>query len=163
MIQELQAQLEQETQKRNQAYTERNLCVALVAQLARQLGHTVGIKQHEGEEWEDDWRTVLFIDLPTGQVSWHLHQSELGNFPGLPEYTGSWDGHTTLEKYERVRRFIASLAPAIGERPTIVKWTRLDGTTDAFVSGDEDKIEERLHGLFLCRMNGKLSDLTIEH
>lgn len=49
------------------------------------------------------------------------------------------------------------------ERPTIVKWTRLDGTSDTFVSGNEHKIEERLHGLLLCHLNGKITDLTIEH
>lgn len=49
------------------------------------------------------------------------------------------------------------------ERPTIVKWTRLDGSSDTFVSGNEHRIEERLHGLFLCHMNGKITDLTIEH
>ena len=87
-------------------YQERNLCVALITRLAEMLGYRAGIKEHQGEEWEDDWRNVLFIDLPTGQVSWHLHVSELENFPGLPRYLGEWDGHTTEEKYERVKKFI---------------------------------------------------------
>jgi len=103
---ELLKQIGQEIDLRNKAYTERNLCVALIAQYAMWFGHTVGIRQHEGDEWEDEWRNVLFIDLPTGQVSWHLHESDLVNFPGLPPYTKEWDGHTTEEKYERVKRFI---------------------------------------------------------
>ncbi len=90
----------------NAAYTERNMCVALLAQYAQWFGHKVGIKQHVGEDWEDEWRNVLFIDLPTGQVSWHLHKDELVNFPDIQSYDGEWDGHTTEEKYERVKKFI---------------------------------------------------------
>lgn len=87
-------------------YTERNLCVALIAQYAEWFGHKVGIKEHEGEGWEDEWRHVLFIDLPTGQVSWHLHDSELKNFPDIRPYPDTYDGHTTEEKYERIKKFI---------------------------------------------------------
>ncbi len=99
-------QLNQEIDTRNKAYTERNLCVALIAQYAKSVGHKVGIKEHQGEDWEDEWRNVLFIDLPTGQVSWHLHKDELVNFPGIGPYTGEWDGHDTEGKYRRVKAFI---------------------------------------------------------
>lgn len=40
-------------------------------------------------------RIVAYIELPIGQVSWHL-----------PEHATPWDGHTTEEKYDRIRRFI---------------------------------------------------------
>jgi hypothetical protein len=44
------------------------------------------------------------IDLPTGQVSWHLPSHELvGNFP---DYMGEWDGHDVDEKRIRLMRFI---------------------------------------------------------
>ena len=99
---------EEELKKKHldEVYAERNLCVALIASYAQWFGHTVGIKQHEGEEWEDEWRNVLFVDLPTGQVSWHLHDNELGNFPDILGYAKSWDGHTTEEKYERIKKYI---------------------------------------------------------
>ena len=61
---------------------------------------------------------IVFIDLPTGQVSWHIHDSEFPMFDHLqwhPRasternkwYSGKkaapiWDGHTTEEKYERL-------------------------------------------------------------
>jgi hypothetical protein len=86
----------------NAVYKERNLCVALIADMALELGLTVGIKNHQGEEWEDDWRNVLFIELPTGQVSWHIHTSEMVNFLQIPKYEGIWDNHTTEEKYKRI-------------------------------------------------------------
>jgi len=94
------------SEEKNSIYTERNLCVALIAQYAKSVGHKVGIKEHQGEDWEDEWRNVLFIDLPTGQVSWHLHKDELVNFPGIGPYTGEWDGHDTEGKYRRVKAFI---------------------------------------------------------
>jgi hypothetical protein len=103
---ELSKQLDIAMEMRDRAYTERNLCVALIAQYAPWLGHKVGIKEHVGEEWEDGWRNVLFIDLPTGQVSWHLQDSELENFPEISCYPGEWDGHTTEEKYKRVKKYI---------------------------------------------------------
>lgn len=44
----------------------------------------------------DGFRIVAYIELPgVGQVSWHL-----------PEHSTPWDGHTTEEKYDRIRRFI---------------------------------------------------------
>lgn len=45
----------------------------------------------------------MFIDLPTGQVSWHVHDSELALFDFLPTSDQRcWDGHSTDEKYERL-------------------------------------------------------------
>ena len=43
---------------------------------------------------EPDW-PVAYIDLPTGQVSWHM-----------PKHVASWDGHDTATKLERVQAFI---------------------------------------------------------
>lgn len=80
------------------AYAERN---QLVAALSKQF--PASVEQHEGEDWEDDWRNVVFIDLPTGQVSWHIHDSELYLFDHLPKNEGRvWDGHSTEEKYGRL-------------------------------------------------------------
>lgn len=85
-------------------YSERNKCVALIAQMALSMGLTAGIGKHPAEdaEWEDDWRNIIFIDLPAGQCSWHIHDSEIPLFSFLPEYAGKWDGHDTEEKYRRV-------------------------------------------------------------
>lgn len=88
-----------------QAYAERNKCIMGMAKMALDLGYTAGLGMHEdkpGELWDDDWRHIVFIDLPTGQVSWHIHDSEVPLFNFLPVYEGVWDGHTTGEKYERL-------------------------------------------------------------
>lgn len=90
---------------RDSAYQERNQCVALIARMAIALGLRAGIGKHEdkpGEKWEEDWRTLVSVDLPTGQASWHFHDSEVALLEGLPPYPGQWDGHGTQEKYRRV-------------------------------------------------------------
>jgi hypothetical protein len=47
---------------------------------------------------EPEW-PVAYIELPTGQVSWHL-----------PQHPNTWDGHDTAEKYRRCRAFIERAA-----------------------------------------------------
>lgn len=84
------------------AYTERNQCVALLAKCFPSW-----LERHDenDKEWEDDWRNIVFIDLPTGQASWHIHDSEMSLFEGLARLSiHSWDGHTTEEKYARMAR-----------------------------------------------------------
>jgi len=93
---------------KNSAYKERNQVVVALAKLAYLAGFNAGRAIHvdkPGEIWEDDWRTVVFIDLPSGQVSWHLHDSEGHLTKDLPLYNGKYDGHTTEQKYERLSAF----------------------------------------------------------
>ena len=54
---------------------------------------------------ESDW-PVAYIELPTGQVSWHL-----------PQHKTAWDGHDTKEKYRRCREFIESATPPAQAAP----------------------------------------------
>lgn len=59
---------------------------------AAALGYRVGIAvDHAEPEWP-----VVYIELPTGQVSWHM-----------PAHTEAFDGHTTAEKYQRCRAYTA--------------------------------------------------------
>jgi len=74
-------------------YRIRNALVLQCLVYALQIGIPAGI---ELDPAEPGWPVAL-IDLPgAGQVSWHL-----------PGYTGSYDGHTTEQKYERIERFRA--------------------------------------------------------
>lgn len=86
------------------AYAERDKLVCALSKI-----FPASLERHPDSDttWEDDWRWIVFIELPTGQATWHIHDSELAWFDHLPRFTGKvWDGHTTPEKYERV----ASLA-----------------------------------------------------
>ncbi len=79
-------------------YTERARLVAALSKV-----FPASLEDHQGDDWDDDWRTVCFVDLPTGQVSWHVASWDLHLFAHLPRNTGRrWDGHTTEEKYRRL-------------------------------------------------------------
>ena len=87
-------------ERKRVAYAERN-------QLVRALSKCfpAWLERHPDEdvEWEDDWRWIVFIQAPAGQMSWHIHDSELYWFSRLERRDGnSWDGHTTEEKYKRL-------------------------------------------------------------
>ena len=71
-------------------YDERYLLVFKAVYLALAHGINAGIRLDNNEpEWP-----VVYIDLPTGQVSWHM-----------PQHTSQWDGHDTEEKYRRIDEF----------------------------------------------------------
>lgn len=102
--QECQQYYENEKRAKDGAYKERNALVAVLSKIFPAM-----IIQHEdtpGEVWENDWRNIVMILLPTGQVSWHIHDSELAQFDHLAgSFVGPllrWDGHTTEEKYKRL-------------------------------------------------------------
>jgi hypothetical protein len=95
-------QLSAASASKDAAYAERNRLVHALCSVAQLVGWPCGKRLHEGAEWDPAWRTVIMIDLPTGQVSWHIHDSEFALFAHLPAYPGSWDGHGTSEKYDRL-------------------------------------------------------------
>lgn len=67
-IEALQREVRHLDAQKNAAYSERNQVVALLARLALRLGWKAGVAKHPSEDtaWEGDWRTIIFIDLPTG-------------------------------------------------------------------------------------------------
>lgn len=73
-------------------YDARNRQVYLALASAVLAGYRAGIRLDPSEP---NW-PVVYIDLPTGQVSWHV-----------PGYDKTWDGHTTEVKYQRVREYLA--------------------------------------------------------
>ncbi len=90
-----------QSNSKHAAYLDRNLAVMALAKLAKQQGYTVGIKQ---DPQEPEW-PVIMIDLPSGQVGWHIPVAELrGNWPN---YMGEWDKHTLQQKQQRIKDFIS--------------------------------------------------------
>ena len=85
--------------KPDEAYLDRNLCVQVMARMARQLGYNAGIREN------GDW-PILYIDLPTGQVSWHILKADIAGIS--PEYHKEWDGHDVEIKRMRLIEFIKS-------------------------------------------------------
>ena len=78
------------------AYFDRSQAVQLLARTAGLLGWPMGVRCDPDEP---DW-PVLMIDLPSGQVSWHIKADEL--IGEWPVYPGEWDGHSLDEKRHRM-------------------------------------------------------------
>lgn len=47
--------------------------------------------------WDYRWGVVAYIELPTGQVSWHIESPDI-----------QYDGHNYKDKFERMRNFYHS-------------------------------------------------------
>lgn len=76
-------------------YDTRYTLVLQAVFLARVLGYQTGFRiDPDNTDWP-----VAFIELPTGQVSWHM-----------PQHPMTWDGHSTEEKYDRIKEFISGCA-----------------------------------------------------
>jgi hypothetical protein len=74
-------------------YAHRYGLVLKALHYAHELGIPAGIRIDKDEpEWP-----VVYIELPTGQVSWHM-----------PQHVVDWDGHDGEEKYKRVRDYVNS-------------------------------------------------------
>lgn len=93
------SELEQMRARKDAAYLERNQVVAALAKC-----FPSGVARTAIEGWSEDWHGCVYIDLPTGQASWHFHDSHAYLFDGLPPYMGTWDGHDTPEKYARLAK-----------------------------------------------------------
>ncbi len=104
--------------RKDAAYLERNQVVAALSKC-----FPSGVARTAIEGWSEDWHGCVYIDLPTGQVSWHFHDSQAHLFAHLPPYRGTWDGHTTELKYERVAA-LTSTKPSQWStaRPTVAGW-----------------------------------------
>lgn len=78
-------------------YDVRYMLVLQALLYARKLGLQSGI------DWADNnpkavankCRIVIYIQLPTGQISWHM-----------PEFGVAYDDHTTEEKYDRIEQYV---------------------------------------------------------
>ena len=76
----------------SRAYSERTAAAVGMARFALMCGFAAGIGKDGNEHWDDEWRVVLYIDTPTGQVSWHIAPEDQHLLSGLPAYEGVWDG-----------------------------------------------------------------------
>lgn len=85
---------------KDEAYTERN---KLVAALSKLFPAYLGRHEETDLNWGKEWLNIVYIELPTGQVSWHIHEDLLPLFAHLDyDLKKKWDGHTTEEKYDRL-------------------------------------------------------------
>ena len=90
--------------QKDAAYQERDM---LVAALSKEFDAHLCRHPDEDADWDNDWRWIVCVHLPTGQATWHIHDSELSMFAHLRRGENHWDGHSTDEKYRR----LAALKP----------------------------------------------------
>ena len=92
--------IKNQSNSKDDAYFDRNQAVQVMAKMARQLGMKIGLRQDTDKP---DW-PVLMIDLPTGQVGYHLPRDQvIGEWP---EYEKEWDGHSLADKRKRMTLFL---------------------------------------------------------
>jgi len=95
--------------ERNEAYFDRDLLLRLVGL----VGISQYVKMYTGIDHAapEGFRTVVFCDLPSGQISYHVSDAAALMFEQFPIVQPKhpdrmpdqfWDGHTTHEKRRRV-------------------------------------------------------------
>lgn len=82
-------------------YNYRNELVYKAVIIARNTGYVAGFLIHTPvtdiieKNWDHKWGVVAYIELPTGQVSWHIESPDI-----------KYDGHTYVDKRNRIDEFI---------------------------------------------------------
>ncbi len=94
------------------AYTERNRLVAFMASI-----FPSALTKTDIEGWHPEWHWCVYIFTRKGQLSWHIHESQLSMFDHVERRQVVWDGHTTDEKYQRLAELCFLARPrAFGPR-----------------------------------------------
>ncbi|MGW3860674.1 hypothetical protein ACWEDZ_04230 [Streptomyces sp. NPDC005047] len=91
-------------------YTERaHLLAVLVALFGGVLSHT---------DLDTPGWPVLYVEGPTGQLSWQIHPDDVWLFEKVPVVDNyPWDRHSTRTKYRRLRKLIPQLPKMTYARP----------------------------------------------
>ena len=108
----------QATERRNtQIYAERNALAIAFARCAAALGWTTGCGRDSDttRDWQEDWRTVVYVDMPNGQqVSWHMAPEQADEAKRLlPIFPGVWDGTFVGRDVEQFLRILPDMGESI--------------------------------------------------
>ena len=87
-------------------YAQRNELVLALAKTLPGSGWGVD-KQKEG--WDDEWKTVVYLNTPGGQLSFHVGPT-VGNRAReeLPRYEGEWDGTWWVDHGHRLKSLVGN-------------------------------------------------------
>ena len=100
--------LEAVEDEKEEAYLDRNYLAVLAETLARKLGLNTGYAYDK----TTPGYLVLYIDLPEGQISYHLPRNFLEeNVRTIRRYEPYrlgpvWDGHSKFEKRRRIQEYV---------------------------------------------------------
>lgn len=101
---DLTAQLAEAKADKDEAYRQRNYLVAALARI-----YPSGVRNTDIPGWSADWHGCCFIDLPSGQISYHFHDSHHFLFDKLPAYKTEWDGHDKDVVHDRLLAIDAAM------------------------------------------------------
>jgi hypothetical protein len=102
-----------------EVYADRNALALGFAALARSLGMDAGWYEH------DDW-AVIYVELPTGQVSWHVRRATVPEW--LPKVAPAvYDGHDRRAKNDRLVEAADSMGRLAREAQQLLEERDLDG------------------------------------
>jgi hypothetical protein len=104
MTPDVAAIFEEAKRHRDEVYAQRDQLVAALSKVFP--AHLV-----DATDAEPGWSTVVIVDLPTGQASWHLADHELPWFAHLERRPNDWDGHDDATKWARLA---ALTVPIVG-------------------------------------------------
>lgn len=88
----LSVKLAEQTEATDKAYTQRAIVAIAFANTVLANGGSAGVGTDDREDQPSNWRVVLYVDTPAGQLSWHIAPSDQYMLDGLPQYTKPWDG-----------------------------------------------------------------------
>jgi len=130
-------------------YRERNKLVAYVAKI---FPSHLSLHPAEDATWEPDWRNIVCVHSPAGQMTWHIHDSEAVQFSFLDMTTDcEWDGHSTEEKYRRLESLRGSQLEAVRAFVERVEQRLPDYDTgrgaEAWLKGYHRAIRDELAGM----------------
>lgn len=132
-------------EQKDDAYTERNRVVALLSAI---YPSHLCIHDPNDTAWENDWRTIVCIHSPNGQLTWHLHDSHVPLFDHLEMDHTHWDGHTTEEKYRRMDELRRCVGQDLGIKEKelkqlreAVEWAQ-EHQHDCVRSGEDDETKD---------------------
>lgn len=143
-------------QETDSVYRERAHLIALLAALYP------AVMTHVPDADEDGWGLV-FLDLPTGQASWHIAPRDADlvqhvELVGQDDPRAQWDGHATEEKYDRIRAY-ARMRAAEGEWPFADRQAEQQRQLTAAVPGAVPVLRRALEQLpETCRYHGDQLD-----
>lgn len=102
------ARLNDLQESKDSAYYQRNVLVAVLARV-----YPSGRRKTTIEGWNPEWQWCVYLDLPTGQVSFHYHKSQAYLFEDLPRYEGRYDGHTKEQAMKRLEDMLSLLPQSV--------------------------------------------------
>jgi hypothetical protein len=97
---------QQQREATDMAYTQRAIAAVAFAHTVLLMGGTAGVGQDDRQDQAEEWRVVLYVDTPAGQLSWHIAPADQPMLAGLPEYKGKWSGSSNSSNTEFYKSFI---------------------------------------------------------